>query len=456
MAPNSKVAEAIARAESAPGEKGPVYEALLADIKNLSSPTTAIDDLNAIVDSFFGQALGVVSTRSVLSAFVSTLKALKNEDMWIEVGTRTLSILSAQPSSFLEAAATTCELIATAHENNEDFLEAAKILAEIPLDSSQRKVTDEEKARVWIRIVRNDLEVDTTTGAEVYINKLKNIMHNVSDPDLNLHFRLSQARILDAKRDFLSASQRYHEISFSPAIAEEERLHTLSMAIKCAVLAPAGPMRSRSLGRLYKDERSVQLDEFGILEKMFLDRLLSQSEVDKFAEGLQPHQLATTSDGSTVLARAVVEHNLLGASRLYNNIRFEDLGSLLGLDVEKAEETTARMIEQGRLVGRMDQLDGIVWFEGGEASGEKGSGRAEVIAGKEMRRWDANVESLSEEVENVTNSLQKEFPVSLAHERLILFLHLLTARTRTLSRQTSWSEEKNFLASGLIKIACMY
>lgn len=412
MAPNPKVADALARAESASGEKGPIYEALLTDIKNISSPATASDDLNAIADSFFGQALGVVSTRSVLGTFVTTLKELKNEDLWIEVGNRTLAILETQASSFFDAAATICELVATAHENNEDFLDAAKALTDIPLDNSQRKVTDDERAKIWIRIVRNYLEEGDSTAAETYINKLKNIMHTVSDQDLNLHFRLSQARIQDARRDFLSASQRYHEISFSPSITEEERLHTLSMAIKCAILAPAGPLRSRTLGRLYKDERSSQLEEFSILEKMFLDRLLSPEEVAKFAEGLQPHQLATTSDGSTVLAKAVVEHNLLGVSRLYNNIRFEDLGSLLGLDSEKAEETTARMIEQGRLVGRMDQLDGIVWFESGEASGEKGSGHAEVVTGKEMRKWDANVQSLAEDVEHVTNMLQKEFPVS--------------------------------------------
>ncbi|KAF6529511.1 hypothetical protein HZS61_000823 [Fusarium oxysporum f. sp. conglutinans] len=410
------IAEAISSAESYSGEKGPLYEQLLSEIKNISSPSTATDDLNAIIDSFFNQALGVVATRTVLASFIATLRELKNEDMWIEVGNRTLNTIAAQPSSssFVDAIATIRELIATAHESNGDFLDAAKTLADIPLDSSQRKITDEEKARTWIRIVRNYLEVDDSTAAEMYINKLKNIMHTVSDQELNLHFKLSQARILDAQRDFLSASQRYHEISFSPAIDEEERLHTLSMAVKCAVLAPAGPMRNRTLSRLYKDERSSQLEEFGILEKMFLDRLLSPEEVDKFAEGLQPHQLATTSDGSTVLAKAVVEHNLLGASRLYSNIRFEALGTLLGLDADKAEETTARMIEQGRLVGRMDQIDGIVYFEVGEASGEKGSGRAEIIIGKEMRNWDANVESLAEEVENVTNALQKEFPEFVA------------------------------------------
>ncbi|KZZ97653.1 PCI domain containing protein [Moelleriella libera RCEF 2490] len=408
MAPCQGVVEALAKIESSTAEKAGLYESLLNNISEVSSPATASDDLKAIAERSLNDALGVVATRAVLNTFVATLQALDDDDIRIDVGTRTISLLSsAQPSAFLDATATLCELVATAHENREDFAEAAKVLGEIPLDSSQRKVTDEERAKVWIRIVRNYLEVDDATAADTYINKLKNMMHTVADQDLTLHFRLSQARIQDAKRDFLSASQRYHEISFSPAaIADEERLHTLSMAIKCAVLGPAGPLRSRALGRLYRDERSRQLpDEFGMLEKMFLDRLLSPAEVDKFAEGLQPHQLAKTSDGSTVLAKAVVEHNLLGVSRLYSNIRFDALGSLLGLDADRAEETTARMIEQGRLGGRMDQLAGIVWFDGGQ-----GGGPAGVVFGKEMRRWDANVESLAEDVEHVTNSLQREFP----------------------------------------------
>ncbi|KAG6007831.1 hypothetical protein E4U43_000249 [Claviceps pusilla] len=419
MPPTPTIVEALARAEASSEEKGAAYQAILADIKTRpsSSAATLADDLNATVDSFFSQSLGVVSTRVLLDSFVSTLKHLRNEDLWIRVGTRTLSMLTSPTQqqstlAFLDAAAALCELVATAHETNEDFGDAAAVLAEIPLDSTQRKVTDEDKAKVWVRIVRNHLEVDDAAAAESYMNKLKNIMHVVADPDLLLHFRLSQARIQDAKREFLAAAQRYHEISLSTAIAEEERLHTLAMAIKCAILAPAGPLRGRMLGRLYKDDRAVQLPEFGMLEKMFLDRLLSQAEVDLFARGLQPHQLATTSDGSTVLARAVVEHNLLGASRLYRNIGFDALGSLLGLDADRAEETTARMIEQGRLVGRMDQLDGMVWFEGPEEpSGEQKAGaRADVLAGRQMRRWDANVESLAEELENVTSSLQREFP----------------------------------------------
>jgi len=396
------------------------YKKILDNIKQLSTPSTLAADLIRIANSIFSGAGGVVFTRSILGNFTDTLKSFEGHpDLWIEVGQHVVDMISESTSlssSLLEQSAALRDLVAAAHEANEDFLEAAKALAEIPLDSSQRRVPDAAKASIWVRIVRNYLEVDDSTTAETYLNKLKNVMHTVDDPELQLHFKLSAARIQDSKRQFLAAAQSYHDISFTSAIAEEERLHTLGMAIKCAILAPAGPPRSRVLGRLYKDERSAGLEEYGILEKMFLDRLLVPAEVDKFAQGLAPHQLATTSDGSTVLAKAVVEHNLLGASRLYSNIGFDALGILLGLDGDKAEDTTARMIEQGRLTGSIDQIDRIIYFENREASGEKGSGRAEVLVGKEMRRWDNNVQAVAEDVERLVDALQSEFPEFVASQ----------------------------------------
>lgn len=56
-----------------------------------------------------------------------------------------------------------------------------------------------------------------------------------------------------------------------------------------------------------------------------------------------------TGDGSTVLDKAVMEHNLLAASRLYDNIYFEELGQLLGVPAEKAERIACRMIAEQRL-----------------------------------------------------------------------------------------------------------
>jgi COP9 signalosome complex subunit 4 len=386
-------------------------ESILDNIQSLSSPATVGADLKEILQAILDTNTGVVQTRNLIGKLITTLRSTENHDLWIDVGQQIVSGISQNPttaSSFLDQTAAVCELIATAQENNEDYLAAAKTLSEITLDSSQRRVPDEDKVKIWIRIVRNYLEAENSASAETYLNKLKNVMHTITDPELNLHFKLSSARIQDSKREFLAAAQSYHGISMSNDIAEEERLHTLAMAIKCAILAPAGPPRSRVLSRLYKDERSAGLEEYGILEKIFLDRLLAPAEVEKFAQGLQEHQLAITADGSTVLQKAVVEHNLLGTSRLYSNIGFDALGLLLGLDGDKAEETTSRMIEQGRLAGRIDQIDRTIYFEGIDASGEK----PKVVVGKVMRRWDANIQALAEELEQVTNSLQAEFPVS--------------------------------------------
>jgi COP9 signalosome complex subunit 4 len=66
-------------------------------------------------------------------------------------------------------------------------------------------------------------------------------------------------------------------------------MQLLTMAVTCAVLAKAGPQRSRLLATLYKDERSQRLENFEILEKMFMDRILRKPEVEKFSQTLQDH-----------------------------------------------------------------------------------------------------------------------------------------------------------------------
>ena len=63
---------------------------------------------------------------------------------------------------------------------------------------------------------------------------------------------------------------------------------------------------------------------------MYTDRLLRPDEIEAFAATLMPHQKAILEDGSSVLDRAVTEHNMLATSRLYNNISFEQAARPLG------------------------------------------------------------------------------------------------------------------------------
>lgn len=138
------------------------------------------------------------------------------------------------------------EKLAGVYESEEDFLEAAKILQGIPLDSghrydrvyaatmldihaqkNRRSISDDYKLRIYIRIVRLLLEVDVAVSAEAYLNRAALLIPNSTDFVLGLTFKLSQARILDAKRRFLEACSKYHELSYVTQLDEDERIQCL-------------------------------------------------------------------------------------------------------------------------------------------------------------------------------------------------------------------------------------
>ncbi|NXT28052.1 CSN4 protein, partial [Syrrhaptes paradoxus] len=202
------------------------------------------------------------------------------------------------------------------------------------------------------------------------------------------------ARVLDYRRKFIEAAQRYNELSYKSIVHETERLEALKHALHCTILASAGQQRSRMLATLFKDERCQQLAAYGILEKMYLDRIIRGNQLQEFAAMLMPHQKATTADGSSILDRAVIEHNLLSASKLYNNITFEELGALLEIPAAKAEKIASQMITEGRMNGFIDQIDGIVHFETREA----------------LPTWDKQIQSLCFQVNNLLEKISQTVP----------------------------------------------
>jgi COP9 signalosome complex subunit 4 len=394
------------------GEKPSRYSSLLQQITGSSSDLAA--DLSAYSRTLLDDNLGVVVLRPLVSNFVEQFRKIKDPEVKIEVGENVIALLQTKGVGQYEEQDTLIkEAVADACEETEDYRKSARVLGSINLESTQRSLSNDDKAKVWIRIVRCYLEEDDPTSALTHLNKVKNIVYSVQDKETRIHFQLSQARIHDSQRNFLDAAKAYYALSLEPSIADDERHQALSSSIVCAVLSPAGPPRSRMLATLYKDDRAASVENHPVLEKMFFDRLIPPHETKAFAAALQPHHLARTADGSTVLDQAVRQHNLVGASKLYNNIGFDQLGELLGIDAEKAEDYAAKMFEQGRLSGHIDQIERFIFFEG-EGSGERKTGMAERVVGRERRKWDANVQGLAEEVERVTTMIQTQFPVSRA------------------------------------------
>ena len=98
------------------------------------------------------------------------------------------------------------------------------------------------------------------------------------------------------------------------------------------------------------------------------EQIVRPQDVAKFEKLLQEHQNAVTKNGLTVLQNAIIEHNLFAASKIYNNIRIDELARLLNISPRQTEEIAASMIEQRRLNGTIDQVAGIIEFAEGSAA----------------------------------------------------------------------------------------
>ena len=125
---------------------------------------------------------------------------------------------------------------------------------------------------------------------------------------------------------------------------------------------------------------------------------IKHSELVEFESMLQPHQKALTSDGSSILDHSVVQHNLLAASKLYNNITLQGLGELLEIPPEKAERTASKMISEGRMQGHIDQIDSTVHFETRQV----------------LEAWDGQIQSLCWQVNSIIDKITLAEPTWIA------------------------------------------
>uniref|UniRef100_A0A453IR81 COP9 signalosome complex subunit 4 n=1 Tax=Aegilops tauschii subsp. strangulata TaxID=200361 RepID=A0A453IR81_AEGTS len=343
------------------------YRHILASVISSSPPD--IPQAKRFLNHMVSDEVPLVVSRQLLQTFAQELGKLE-PDSQKEVAHYALTQIQPRVVSFEEQVVVIREKLAELYESEQQWSRAAQMLSGIDLDSGIRMLDDTNKLSKCVQIARLYLEDDDAVNAEAFINKASFLVTNSNQEVLNLQYKVCYARILDLKRKFLEAALRYYGISQieqrqigDEEIDENALEQALSAAVTCTILAGAGPQRSRVLATLYKDERCSKLKIYPILQKVFLERILRKPEIDAFAEELKPHQKALLPDNSTVLDRAMIEHNLLSASKLYTNISFEELGTLLGIDPRKAEKIACRMICEDRMRGSIDQVEAVIHFE---------------------------------------------------------------------------------------------
>ncbi|PNJ01522.1 COPS4 isoform 9 [Pongo abelii] len=271
-----------------------------------------LEALKAFVEAMVNENVSLVISRQLLTDFCTHLPNLPDSTAK-EIYHFTLEKIQPRVISFEEQVASIRQHLASIYEKEEDWRNAAQVLVGIPLETGQKQYNVDYKLETYLKIARLYLEDDDPVQAEAYINRASLLQNESTNEQLQIHYKVCYARVLDYRRKFIEAAQRYNELSYKTIVHESERLEALKHALHCTILASAGQQRSRMLATLFKDERCQQLAAYGILEKMYLDRIIRGNQLQEFAAMLMPHQKATRlMTGSLHVAQAGLE--LLGSS----------------------------------------------------------------------------------------------------------------------------------------------
>lgn len=306
----------------------------------------------------------------------------------------------------------------------EEYGEAAIILSGYRFEDDEFSPyysTPDIKTDIYVKVAECFLHEDDIVEADAFVTKAGASaqalsMMNMDDPNglstqhltIILRYKSTYARILDANRKFLSAASRYYDLSVQGSLTDiidgDDLLEFFGRAITCAILAPSCSQRQRMLGTLYKDERLPQLESnsqyathSSILSKMYMEQIIRRDrELVIFENALADHQKAIMSDGLTIFQRALMEHNIVAASRIYSNIYLSSLAELLSISLEKTEKAASKMILEGFLMASIDQVDGILYFE---KYGEK--------YGESLVEWDGAIEGFCLQLNAVVDSIRQ-------------------------------------------------
>lgn len=130
--------------------------------------------------------------------------------------------------------------MADIYEKEQEWREAAQVLSGIPLETGQKQYSVNYKMETYLKIARLYLEDEDPVQAEAYINRASLLQNDTTNEQLHIMYKACYARVLDYRRKFIEAAQRYMELSYKSAVHPDECMQALQNALHCTILASAG------------------------------------------------------------------------------------------------------------------------------------------------------------------------------------------------------------------------
>lgn len=363
-------------------DKNTQYEELLKKLVHTTSSDTTVYDITTVINYILNNesktSLGSTYIPDLLIYFIRLLEDSDKCDIDLDNMINILTIiynklkneLTINNDDYNDTMFYVVDFLAQCYQGNSDFKSSSSLRNAYKLPDSSITITPVQRCKYYVDTAEDYLEVgDRASSAQYMLHARQYITNNDTkqlieqDTSLLFRFKVLSARILDLERKFLEASKQYYELSTNQqAFDEQDKLTSLDLAVKCAILAKAGQQRHNMLSTLINDMRTQQLSSYELLNKMYKQQIIKKNEIAKFESTLSEHQSATTASGQTVLQLSMIEHNILAISKLYKNINFEQLSKLLEIDGIQTQEFVVTLIDTKRLNAVIDQTKNIIIF----------------------------------------------------------------------------------------------
>jgi COP9 signalosome complex subunit 4 len=373
--------------------------------KTAPNPAAALKAITFIVETI-GEHDTAVS-QPMLSWIATKLSEVDpdhNEELQSIVN-EACDLVQSKYTYFAGPTVTLLRLKSELHQAEEEWKDAAKSMARVDTEDQYfSEVMDLIERTQWrIDCAKLFLENEDNTEASFHIQKARKIFRDVpltheKREILGLLVKTCQSQILDSERKFLQAAVSYMQLSqiSGDLVKDDDVMISLENAVTCAILAPAGGNRERVLGMLYRDERTRSLEHFPMLEKMYRNMILTKEEQEKFEKSLKEHHQSILAGGLTVFERAMYEHNMLAASKIFKNVSIAQLAELLGVSEDQTEDLARVMIEEGRMEASIDQVDGLI---------EYGSSKGSVLL-----TWDGKIQDFCLSLNEIVDAIDSSYP----------------------------------------------
>ncbi|KAH7975938.1 hypothetical protein HPB52_006815 [Rhipicephalus sanguineus] len=240
----------LAVAGGSPKDQAERYRAVLEAILK-SAGQELVEGLKVFVEAIVNENVSLVISRQLLTDVGSHLTSLP-DDVSKCVSHFTLDKVQPRVVSFEEQVASIRQHLAEIYVQEQSWREAASVLVGIPLETGQKQYSVDYKLETYLKIARLYLEDEDPVQAEAYINRASLLQAETKNEQLQIYYKVCYARVLDYRRKFIEAAQRYNELSYKPIIHEDERMTALRNALICTILASAGIWIASSGGANWK------------------------------------------------------------------------------------------------------------------------------------------------------------------------------------------------------------